>query len=73
MPKDGYIGAPALDERGRCCGRKPLHYKGGSWRSPAHPMKFCDRCNREFDPLTGAQRDNWAWCRIGEQWARRTP
>ncbi len=50
-----------LDSAGRCCGRKPLHYKGGSWRSPERPMKFCDRCCREYDPETGVQRENWAW------------
>lgn len=63
-----YVGAPTLDERGRCYGRKPLHYKGGSWCSPSRPMKFCDR---EFDPATGAQRENWAWGRIGDKWVRR--
>lgn len=50
-----------LDEKGRCCGCKPIHYKGGSWRSPNHPMKFCSRCCREFDPEGGEQRENWAW------------
>lgn len=51
-----------LDERGRCCGRKPLHYKGGSWRSPLNaPLLFCCGCDREYDPVTKAQRANWAW------------
>ena len=45
-----------LDGNGRCCGRKPLHYKG----SP-RPRLFCSRCDREFDPATGVQRANWAW------------
>lgn len=50
-----------LDDKGRCCGRKPLHYKGGSWRSPrGAPMFFCCECNREFGP-DGQQRSNWAW------------
>lgn len=73
MPKNGYVGAPQLDEAGKCCGRKPIHYKGGSWRSPAHPMKFCDRCYREFNPRTGAQVENWAWRLDGAAWARKTP
>ena len=50
-----------LDSEGRCCGRKPLFYKGGSFRSPpGSPMFFCCRCSREFDP-EGNQRPNWAW------------
>ena len=50
-----------LDENGRCCGRKPLYYKGGSWRSPpGSPMYFCYRCDREYGP-DGHQRANWAW------------
>lgn len=51
-----------LDEKGRCCGRKPIYYKGGSWCShPGAPLMFCDKCNREYDPVTGEQRENWAW------------
>ena len=50
-----------LDEKGRCCGRKPLYYKGGSWRSPpGSPMYFCIGCDREYGP-DGHQRPNWAW------------
>jgi len=44
-----------LDSKGRCCGRKPLVYK-----RPV-PRLFCVRCNREFDPTTGGQVENWAW------------
>lgn len=64
-----------LDEKGRCCGRKPLFYKGGSWRSPpGSPMKVCCDCNREYDPLTGEQRANWAWILdAGGFWVRRPP
>lgn len=51
----------SLDQQGRCCGRKPLFYKGGSWRSPpGSPMHFCCECHREFGP-DGKQRPNWAW------------
>lgn len=49
-----------LDEKGRCCGRKPVDYKGGAWNSPLHPEKFCTRCNRAYDRVTGEQIDNWA-------------
>lgn len=49
-----------LDEKGRCCGRKPLVYK----RYPAH--LFCDRCCRAYDPATGKQMENWAWTLAAE-------
>ena len=42
-----------LDEKGRCCGRKPLVYK-------RPPHLFCCRCDREFTP-EGVHRANWAW------------
>lgn len=45
-----------LDDKGRCCGRKPLVYK----RPVTH--LFCFRCDREFGE-DGEQRDNWAWRR----------
>jgi len=46
-----------LDEKGRCCGRKPLMYK-------RRRMLFCCRCDREYalDP-PHEQRENWAWKR----------
>ena len=54
-----------LDSSGRCCGRKPLYYKGGSWRSPTgSPMYFCGKCMREFGP-DGEQRENFAWKKSG--------
>lgn len=43
-----------LDERSRCCGRKPVAYS-----RPDHHF-FCPRCNREFD-ASGKQRSNWAF------------
>ena len=50
-----------LDADGRCCGVKPHHYKGGSWRSPpGSPLSICLTCNREFGP-DGRQRANDAW------------
>jgi hypothetical protein len=62
-----------LDEKGRCCGRKPIFYKGGSWASPLEaPMYLCTRCDREFGP-DGKQRDSRAWGLCGDCgcWARK--
>lgn len=43
-----------LDDRGRCCGRKPISYKRtGHW--------FCDRCSRSYAMATSRQIPNWAW------------
>ena len=53
----GDLSAPmVLDEKGRCCGRKPLDYKRDN-------HKFCDRCDRAYDRYSGTQKDNWAWKR----------
>lgn len=49
-----------LDAKGRCCGRKPIDYKGGP-RSPEQPHKYCPRCNRSFDRESGKQIENWAF------------
>jgi hypothetical protein len=43
-----------LDDKGRCCGRKPLVYK----RPRLH--LFCPRCDREYD-ANGQQQANWAY------------
>lgn len=51
----------ALDAKGRCCGRKPIDYKGGAWNSPLQAQKFCWRCNRAYDRTTGVQIENWAF------------
>jgi hypothetical protein len=50
------LGQPAkvIDEKGRCCGRKPIPY-----RRP--PTLFCPRCDAQFDPETGKQIPNWAF------------
>lgn len=47
-----------LDQRGRCCGRKPLTY-----RRPAPGYLFCDRCDASFT-LDGKQQPNWAWLAV---------
>ena len=43
-----------LNEKGQCCGRKPIVYKRNRY-------KFCGRCRRAFDLETGEQKGNWAW------------
>ncbi len=54
-----------LDEKGRCCGRKPIEYKGGN------PHKFCTRCNRAFDSRNGEQVQNWAWRKQGDDFVNK--
>lgn len=51
-----------LDDKGRCCGRKPIAYK-----RPA-PHQFCSRCCRDYD-MAGKQISNWAW--KGDGWGFR--
>ena len=48
--------ARTIDPKGRCCGRKPIHYKrdGG-------PHLFCPRCSRAYDVDSGHQIPNWAF------------
>jgi hypothetical protein len=49
-------GSVRLNEKGQCpaCKKKPLVYK-------RNKQKFCARCDRSFDIVTGEQVDNWAW------------
>jgi len=44
----------SLDKKDRCCGRKPLVYKRQN-------MLFCCRCDRQYNPITKGQQENWAW------------
>ena len=60
-----------LDENGRCCGRKPILYKGGSWRSPELRQKFCDRCDRAYSIETGEQIANWAYKLTNGEFVRK--
>jgi len=48
----------SLDDKGRCCGRKPVVYK-----RPHH--LFCVRCNADYDPETGRQQQNWCYLKEG--------
>lgn len=51
------IPSATLDQKGRCCGRKPIEYK--------RPHRFfCGRCDRQFSP-TGDQEPNWAYRWVG--------
>lgn len=52
--------ATRLDDKGRCCGRKPLKYK----RPRVH--YFCTRCNREFNE-DGEQVPNFAYKQLHER------
>jgi hypothetical protein len=47
-----------LDDKGRCCDRKPLFYKRG-WNNRG-PHHFCPRCAREYTEA-GEQRENFHW------------
>jgi hypothetical protein len=61
-----------LNDRGQCCGRKPLDYKTGNF-APGGPHKFCDRCSRAFDRDTGEQIPNWAYQATEGGFLRRNP
>lgn len=45
-----------LDDKGRCCGHKPVEYKRDG-------RLYCDRCQREYDIETHEQTENWEWIR----------
>jgi hypothetical protein len=50
-----------LDEKGRCCGRKPLLYKRSTDPYYKRPHYFCCRCDASFDAETKEQIANWAY------------
>lgn len=54
-----------LDDKGRCCGRKPLVYKRDK-------HLFCCRCDRSFD-MDGNQITNWAWRDSGKGFEPTSP
>lgn len=49
-----------LDEKGRCCGRKPVTYRGRNTTSEG-PQRYCTRCDRSYDLEENEQIPNWAW------------
>lgn len=55
----------SLDQKGRCCGRKPIPYK-------RPPRSFCLRCDAQFGP-DGRQQPNWAWSWFGEDFTPTYP
>lgn len=59
-----------LDDKGRCCGRKPLTYRTAQDSFVKAPYHFCCRCDRSYD-MDGAQIENWAWVRKGDEFAPR--
>jgi hypothetical protein len=48
------VQAKSLDQKGRCCGRKPIVYKRDR-------HLFCCRCDAAFGIDTGKQIPNWAY------------
>jgi hypothetical protein len=55
-----------LDDKGRCCGKKPLVYK-------SRGFLYCSRCGRAFAMDDGTQIENWEWRKNGEKWELRVP
>ena len=49
-----------LDEKGRCCGRKPIVYKG-QHSTPEGPQRYCPRCDRAYHLEENWQISNWAY------------
>ena len=63
MP-DPTIPDSGVDDKGRCCGRKPHVYKGGAWNSPPEaPFMVCFRCGDQFEidgrPYGARRREEW--------------
>lgn len=51
-----------LDEKGRCCGRKPMVYKTRTYTG-RETHRYCPRCDRAYDLEENEQIENWAWKR----------
>lgn len=60
-----------LDDKGRCCGRKPILYKG-KYTTAAGPQRYCPRCDRAYDIEENEQIRNWAWEQVNGEWQRTT-
>ena len=63
-------GPHRLDERGRCCGVKPLHYKRDFVTQNPDPRFFCMRCGAEYE-MNGMQRMNRSFIDIEGIWYHR--
>ena len=48
--------AKHLDDKGRCCGRKPIVYKSTQ-------LLFCSRCGADYN-MAGEQVPNWEYPRL---------
>lgn len=55
--------ARQLDEKGRCCGRKPMVYKS-TWSTADGPHRYCPRCSRAYHLTENVQLHNWAWKKL---------
>jgi hypothetical protein len=56
----------SLDERGRCCGRKPILYRSNRDHGADMPgigFHYCTRCDRSYSRGTLMQIADWAWKR----------
>jgi len=52
--------AKQLNEKGQCCGRKPLVYK-------RKKKLFCTRCDASFDIETGQQIESFLYKKTGRR------
>jgi hypothetical protein len=50
-----------LDDKGRCCGRKPLTYRTSVDSFVRGPHRFCVRCDAAYPTDEAGQIENWAW------------
>lgn len=49
-----------LDEKGRCCGKKPIVYRGKN-NTAEGPHRYCPRCDRGYELDAPFQINNWFW------------
>lgn len=54
-----------LDDKGRCCGRKPMAYKS-AWSTSTGPHRFCGRCDRAYHLEENEQIPNWAYRKLSD-------
>jgi hypothetical protein len=48
-----------IDEKGRCCGRKPIIYKAGYAYNPLRwDYFYCDRCGNRYEAVSPFRRLN---------------
>ena len=63
-----------LDDKGRCCGRKPLVYKRSrGWDQRPGPYRFCTICDRAYEFDRPEQIANWAYEACEGGFLRRNP